>query len=57
VAPSHVLAAMGVAPRLGAGAIRVSLGFSTTDEEVDCFLEAWKRLVRALPKGTHGMAA
>jgi cysteine desulfurase len=57
VAASHVLAAMGVAPRLSAGAIRVSLGFSTTDEEVDCFLEAWNRLVHALPKGTHGMAA
>jgi cysteine desulfurase len=57
VAPSHVLAAMGVAARLGAGAIRVSLGFSTTDEEVHCFLEAWNKLVHALPKGTHGMAA
>src|SRR5262245_5518377 len=57
VAASHVLAAMGVAPRLGAGAIRVSLGFSTTGEEVDCFLEAWNRLVLALPKETHGMAA
>jgi cysteine desulfurase len=57
VAASHVLAAMGVAPRLSAGAIRVSLGFSTTDEEVDRFLEAWNRLVQALPKGTHGMAA
>jgi cysteine desulfurase len=57
VAASHVLAAMGVTPRLSAGAIRVSLGFSTTDEEVDCFLEAWNRLVQALPKGTHGMAA
>jgi cysteine desulfurase len=57
VAASHVLAAMGVAPRLGAGVMRVSLGFSTRDEEVDCFLEAWKRLVHALAKGTHGMAA
>ncbi|MFL5107542.1 MAG: cysteine desulfurase family protein [Xanthobacteraceae bacterium] len=57
VAASHVLTAMGVAPRLGAGAIRVSLGFSTSDEEVDCFLEAWNKLVRALPKSTHGMAA
>ena len=32
VAPSHVLAAMGVAPELARGAIRVSLGYSTTDE-------------------------
>jgi cysteine desulfurase len=57
VAASHVLAAMGVAPVLSAGAIRVSVGFSTADEEVDCFLQAWNRLVQALPKGTHGMAA
>jgi cysteine desulfurase len=57
VAASHVLEAMGVAPELARGAIRVSLGFSTTDEEVDCFLNAWKRLVHALPKGIHGMAA
>ena len=57
VAASHVLAAMGVDPELARGAIRVSLGFSTTDEEVDCFLDAWKRLVHALPKRVHGMAA
>jgi len=57
VAASHVLAAMGVAATLSAGAIRVSLGFSTTDEEVDCFLQAWNGLVQALRKGTRGMAA
>ena len=33
VAPSHVLAAMGVAPALARGAMRVSLGWSTTDED------------------------
>jgi cysteine desulfurase len=57
VAASHVLAAMRVDPSLAAGAIRLSLGFSTTDEEVDCFLSAWNRLVGALPKRTHGIAA
>ena len=57
VAASPVLAAMGVEPALARGAIRVSLGFSTADEEVDCFLDAWKKLVRTLPKRTHGRAA
>jgi cysteine desulfurase len=57
VAASHVLQAMGVAGDLARGAIRVSVGFSTADEEVDCFLAAWNRLVHTLPKGTHGIAA
>ena len=34
VAPSHVLAAMGVAPELARGAVRVSLGYATTDDDV-----------------------
>jgi len=33
--PSHVLAAMGVAPELAAGALRMSLGHTTTVEDVD----------------------
>jgi cysteine desulfurase len=58
VAASHVLAAMGVAADLARGAIRVSVGFSTSDEEVDCFLLAWNKLVRTLPsRGIHGIAA
>ncbi len=57
VAASHVLAAMGVDPALARGAIRVSLGFSSTDEEVHRFLSAWNKLARALPKSGHGMAA
>ena len=33
--PSHVLAAMGVPAELAAGALRLSLGWSTTDADVD----------------------
>ncbi len=33
--PSHVLGAMGVDPGLAVGAVRFSLGYDTTDEEVD----------------------
>jgi cysteine desulfurase len=57
VAASHVLAAMGVKPDLARGALRVSLGFSTAEADVDCFLTAWNKLVEALPKRSHGMAA
>lgn len=51
VAPSHVLAAMGVAPELARGAIRVSLGYVTTELEIETFLGAWTKLVGALYKG------
>jgi cysteine desulfurase len=57
VAASPVLAAMGVDPALARGAIRVSLGFSTSNDEIDRFLNAWNKLIRTLLKGTHGIAA
>ena len=57
VQPSHVLAAMGVAQTLAQGAIRVSLGPTTTESEVDRFLDAWIRLSKALLKDRHGIAA
>ncbi len=44
VARSHVLDAMGVPPELGAAAIRVSLGWSTTEEDVERFIAAWSRV-------------
>jgi len=51
VAASHVLAAMGVAPELARGAIRVSLGATTTKMEVEAFLGAWAKLAKVLYKG------
>jgi cysteine desulfurase len=50
VAPSHVLAAMGVGPELSRGAIRVSLGYSTTDGDVEVVLKAWAKLRERLYK-------
>ena len=44
VARSHVLDAMGVPPELSAAAIRVSLGWSTTEEDVERFIAAWSRV-------------
>jgi cysteine desulfurase len=57
VQPSHVLAAMGVAPGLARGAIRLSLGATTTEAEIDRFLEAWLRLSRTLLSESRGIAA
>ena len=41
VEPSHVLAAMGVAVDEADTAIRVSLGWTTADQDIDAFLAAW----------------
>ncbi|MGA7323374.1 MAG: cysteine desulfurase family protein [Rhodomicrobium sp.] len=41
---SHVLEAMGVPKELSAGAIRVSTGWSTTEEEVERFLSAFSEI-------------
>ncbi len=46
VGPSHVLAAMGVAPEIADATIRVSLGWSTTEADIAHFIEAWSALFR-----------
>ena len=57
VQPSHVLAAMGVPQRLARGAVRVSLGPTTTESDIDRFITAWIRVSGALLKGSQGIAA
>jgi cysteine desulfurase len=57
VTPSHVLAAMGVEKPLLGGAIRVSIGPTTSENEIDLFLEAWRKLVSSLCKDKRGLAA
>ncbi len=57
VALSHVLAAMGVAPDLARGAIRVSTGPATTLGEIERFLEAWRKCVGTLLKARRELAA
>jgi cysteine desulfurase len=56
VQPSHVLAAMGVSAALTRGAVRVSLGWTTTEADIERFFCAWRKLATALSKG-HGIAA
>jgi cysteine desulfurase len=50
VQPSHVLEAMGFGPEPAKGALRLSLGWSTTEADIDCCLEAWRKLASALLK-------
>lgn len=60
VQPSHVLAAMGVSPPLTRGAVRVSLGWTTTKDDVEAFLGAWRKLATTLCKESkeqRGIAA
>ena len=58
VAPSHVLAAMGVPTELARGAIRVSTGPATNEADIDQFLNVWQRLNKSLSKGMKpGLAA
>jgi len=51
VQPSHVLQAMGFGPKIAQGAVRLSLGWSTSEADIDRCLEAWRKLVGTLLKG------
>jgi cysteine desulfurase len=57
VAPSHVLAAMGVPGALARGAVRVSLGYATQETDIERFLVAWRGVAETLSKESRGMAA
>lgn len=53
-APSHVLQAMGLSPAVASEAIRVSLGWCTTETDIERFLAAWGKVaarVRILSQG------
>lgn len=48
VQPSHVLTAMGFDPGVAQGAVRLSLGWSTREADIDRCLEAWRKLGNTL---------
>ncbi len=50
VQPSHVLEAMGFGPEIAQGAVRLSMGWSTRDADIDRCLEAWRKLAGSLLK-------
>ena len=49
VSPS--IQAMGVADKAPQGALRVSLGYTTQDKDIDQFLSAWAKIRRRTLKG------
>jgi cysteine desulfurase len=46
VAPSHVLAAMGVPPSLAKSAIRLSLGWESKESDLHLFASAWEHVLK-----------
>jgi cysteine desulfurase len=48
VQPSHVLEAMGFGPKIAQGAVRLSMGWSTSKTDIDRALEAWRKLADTL---------
>ncbi|WP_224702548.1 cysteine desulfurase family protein [Devosia aquimaris] len=56
VGPSHVLAAMGVTPELAECALRVSLGWSSTAEDIDAFVAGYQSILTR-QRARQGQAA
>lgn len=57
VTPSHVLAAMGVEDLLASSAVRVSLGWNTTAEDIEQFAQAWAGHYEIVAKRNKKMKA
>jgi len=57
VQPSHVLKAMGVSPALARSAVRVSLGPTSTEDDIERFLTAWITVSGTLLEKSRGIAA
>ena len=48
IEPSHVLLAMGLSPTQAKSAVRFSLGYTTTDDEIDHVLRVMPKVVERL---------
>jgi cysteine desulfurase len=57
VAPSHVLAAMGIRPELARGAIRLSLGWASGEADVDRFAAAFASVMARMRAARRRAAA
>jgi cysteine desulfurase len=53
VARSHVLTAMGAAPGLASGALRLSLGWASTADEIQRFAEAFGRVLAPMRRNRN----
>lgn len=50
VKPSHVLGAMGAGHEIAASALRISMGWATTEAEIDGFLKALEKIINRIEK-------
>lgn len=57
VAPSAVLAAMGVPAEMSRGAMRITTGWNTSEKEIDAFLAVWSKLYTSLVQRGGARAA
>jgi cysteine desulfurase len=57
VGASHVLQAMGIEPDAARAAIRISLGWSTTEDDITAFIEAWSKAALRRCASTPAQAA
>jgi cysteine desulfurase len=57
LAPSHVLATMGVRPELARGAIRLSLGWASTETDVERFATAFASVMARMRAARRGAPA
>jgi cysteine desulfurase len=48
---------MGATDPLARGGIRISLGWTTSETDIDRFIDAWIKVAGALLKETRGLAA
>ncbi|MCB1532996.1 MAG: cysteine desulfurase [Alphaproteobacteria bacterium] len=48
VKTSHVLKAMGAADEVAGSALRISMGWNTSPEDIECFLAGWEKLYARL---------
>ncbi len=46
--PSHVLMAMGASEEEAKSALRISLGWATTQSDIDRFIEGWEKIVQRI---------
>ena len=57
IKPSHVLQAMGVPPEITKSALRVSLGWTTRDEDIEGFERAFTQALRTMRRKVPDVAA
>jgi cysteine desulfurase len=56
VETSHVLEAMGLSPEIAGGAVRVSLGFGTKNDDIKRYVSAFGELIKRLKRNAKEAA-